>query len=378
MNPIVFLHRQLSYFMGTSANQSGFLFKSPSAPMFMHERAQIILRRTEVLAWVFMVLVPMWLAVDVLIFPSQVVISLVYGRLLVTLFLGAVLVFSVVMVERASWLTAYFFLICLVAIPEIFEIFAHSVFYHWQINNLHITATQSAAIFLYRQLPIVYISGLALFPLTLLESLPILLAMLVLVAITPTGTIDLLAFSAEHVAELWLVVVIGGSAALAGLLQFNLFWQRHRLADFDAETGLLTRQAALDLLKLFWNDQAKTKRYLGVGMMAMPQANTVAPNRRSDAERLSREVTYLEQHLLPGMQAVRWSSYFLGVIASGYSYQELLDLMTTLYGQSDSPSNPYGNRNIVVAERGIDHSISPANLLATVEKKLKRALMSRP
>ncbi|HEN46904.1 MAG TPA: hypothetical protein ENI75_00890 [Mizugakiibacter sp.] len=346
--------------------------------MFMHERAQIILRRTEVLAWVFMVLVPMWLAVDVLIFPSSVVISLVYGRLLVTLFLGAVLVFSVVMVERASWLTAYFFLICLVAIPEIFEIFAHSVFYHWQINNLHITATQSAAIFLYRQLPIVYISGLALFPLTLLESLPILLAMLVLVAISHTGTTDPLAFSAALVAELWLVVVIGGSAVLAGLLQFNLFWQRHRLADFDAETGLLTKQAALELIKLFWDDQAQAKRYIGVGMMAIPQASAAAPNRQSDSERLSREVTYLEQHLPPGMQAVRWSSHFLGVIATGYSYQELRDLMNTLYDQTDSPSNPYGGRNVIVAERAIDHSISPANLLSTAEKKLKRALRSRP
>ncbi len=374
MNPVVFLHRQLSYFMGTSEDQAGFLFKSPSAPMFMHERVQIMLRRTEVLAWVFMILVPMWLAVDVLIFPSSVVIPLVYGRLLVTLFLGAVLVFSVVMVERASWLTAYFFLICLVAIPEVFEIFAHAIFYNWQIGNPHITAMQSAAIFLYRQLPIIYISGLALFPLTLLESLPILLAMLVLVAITHTGTIDPLSFSANHVAELWLVVVIGGSAALAGLLQFNLFWQRHRLADFDAETGLMSRKAALELIKLFWNDQAKAKRYIGVGMMAIPQVSTAIPDRRSDSERLSREVTYLEQHLPPGMQAVRWSSHFLGIIATGYSYKELLDVMNTLYGQSDSASNPYGNRNVAVAERTIDHSISPANLLATAEKKLERVL----
>ncbi len=374
MNPVVFLHRQLAYFIGTSADQPVFLFKPSSAPMFVHERVQIILRRTEVLAWVFMILVPMWLAVDVLIFPSQVVISLVYGRLLVTLFLGAVLVFSVVMVERASWLTAYFFLICLVAIPEVFEVFAHSVFYNWQIVNPHITAMQSAAIFLYRQLPIIYISGLALFPLTLLESLPILLAMLILVAITHTGTIDPLVFNANYVAELWLVVVIGGSAVLAGLLQFNLFWQRHRLADFDGETGLMTRKAALDLLKLFWNDRTKTKHYLGVGMMAIPQTTIAARDGSSDTSWLSREVTYLQQHLPPGMQAVRWSNHFLGVIATGYSYQELLDLMNTLYGQSDASSKLYENRNVVVAERSIDHSISPANLLATAEKKLQRAL----
>ena len=374
MNPVVFLHRQLSYFIGTSEDQPGVLFKSSSAPMFMHERAQIILRRTEVLAWVFMILVPMWLAVDVLIFPSQVVISLIYGRLLVTLFLGAVLVFSVVMVKRASWLTAYFFLICLVAIPEVFEIFAHSVFYSWQIDNPHITAMQSAAIFLYRQLPIIYISGLALFPLTLLESLPILLAMLVLVAITHAGTIDPLAFSASHVAELWLVIVIGGSAVLAGLLQFNLFWQRHRLADFDAETGLMTRTAALDLLKLFWNDQAKANRYLGVGLMAIPKTTIAAQDTSLDTQWLSREVTYLEQHLPSDIQAVRWSSHFLGVIATGYSYQALREVMNTLYGPSDSSSNPYGNRNIVVAERSIDHSISPTNLLATAEKRLRQAL----
>jgi len=74
------------------------------------------------------------------------------------------------------------------------------------------------------------------------------------------------------------------------------------------------------------------------------------------------------------MQAVRWSRYFFGVIATGYNYKELLDVMNALYGQSDSPSNPYGNRNVVATERSIDPSISPANLLATAEKKLKRVL----
>ena len=169
MNPATFLHKQLSYFIGTDEERPIHLFRAPASPMFEHERARIVLRRMEVLTWIFMILVPMWILADIVIFPAEVVSRLVFGRLMATLGLGLLLLFSLVVMERATWRVSYLSVVVLMAIPALFELYAQPVFSAWQLGHAHLSETQSAAIFLYRQLPIIYISGLALFPMTLLE-----------------------------------------------------------------------------------------------------------------------------------------------------------------------------------------------------------------
>ena len=374
MSPATFLHKQLSYFIGTAEERPICLFRAPASTMFEHERARIVLRRMEVLTWIFMILVPMWILADIVIFPADIVSRLVFGRLMATLSLGLLLLFSLVVMERATWLVSYLSVVVLMAIPALFELYAQPVFSAWQLGHAHLTEAQTAAIFLYRQLPIIYISGLALFPMTLLESLPIALAITVIDAIVDMHGLNLRALHATHWAGLWVVFVTGGSAVLAAVLQFNLLWQNHRLADFDAETGLMKREAALELMKLLWNDKPVGDRCIGISLMALPPQPADVMDSPAAAKLLANEGEYLQQQLLPGMHGVRWSGRWLGVVSLGHAKPELAGLMNAIYGQTAAPAGTHGNRRIAVAERSADHGVGPHNLLSMAEQKLRQAL----
>ncbi|MBU6198911.1 MAG: hypothetical protein KGP08_04605 [Xanthomonadaceae bacterium] len=373
MNPAVFVHKQLSYFIGTDEKRPIHLFRAPVSPMFDHERARIILRRMEVLAWIFMLLVPLWILIDIRIFPAEVIRQLVFGRILATLCLGLLLLISLVVVERASWLVSYLSLLFLMAIPAVFELFAQPVFSAWLALGAHASETQAAAIFLYRQLPIIYISGLALFPLTLLESLPIAIAITVIDAVVDMAGFNLSALHAAHWAGLWVVFVTGGTAILAGVVQFNLFLQNHRLEDFDDDSGLMKRRAAQELLKLVWSDRSHKNECIGIGMMALPQPPGYAIDSQTESKWLANEAEFLRLHLLPGMYGVRWSSQCLGVVSMGHTRQEIEGMLNALYGKN-AASASHGNRTFAVAERTVDNSVGPHNLLSIAEQKLKRAL----
>ncbi len=373
MNPVTFLHKQLSYFIGTAEERPIHLFRAPASTMFKHERARIVLRRMEVLTWIFMILVPMWIFADIVIFPADVVSRLVFGRLIATLGLGLLLLFSLVVMERATWRVSYLSVVVLMAIPALFELYAQPVFSAWQLGHAHLTETQTAAILLYRQLPIIYISGLALFPMTLLESLPIALAITVIDAVVDMHGMNLRALHATHWAGLWVVFVTGGSAILAAVLQFNLLWQNHRLADFDAETGLMKRAAAVELLELLWNDKSTGDRCIGISLMALPPPANVMDGQAA-AQLLANEGEYLQQQLLPGMHGVRWSGGLLGVVSLGHAKPELAGLMTAIYGRTAAPAGAHGGRRIAVAERSADQGVGPHNLLSMAEQKLKQAL----
>ncbi len=320
MNPAAFLHRQLAYFVGTPVERRIHLFRtpSPSSPMFLHERARIILRRTEVLAWTFMLLVALWIAVDVMVFPPEIANALVLGRVIAVLGLGALLVLSLLLVQRARWLTSYLTLLGLLAVPALFALYAQPVFNHWVRNGGTFTPTQAAAISLYRQLPIIYIAGLALFPMTMFESVPLMALVLAMMVAADLGGSSGGAIRVDQWADLWVVLVTGGSAALAGVLQFNLLWQNHRLMDYDADTGLMKRQAALDLLQLYWHDRGRSARMLSVGVALLPGDTALSADASGrDRSAPGKLAAALHEPLPHGLQAVRWSERGIGLVGIG-------------------------------------------------------------
>jgi GGDEF domain-containing protein len=373
MNPAAFLHKQLSYFVGTTDGRRSFLFRppSPASPMFLHERAQIILRRTEVLAWTFMILVVLWILVDVLVFPPEMVDALIVGRVAAATCLGVLLIVSLALVRRATWLTSYLTLLGLVAIPSLFALYAQPSFDAWRHGGGTTSQLQLAAMSLYRQLPLIYISGLALFPMTLLESLPIALSIAAMALAADMGGAGLGAVRADQWAALWVLLVTGGAALLAGVLQFNLLWQSHRLQDYDAETGLMKRAAALDLLQLYWHERGHQTRPMTIGVIAAPvPVGSEAELRHGTGNGpLARMASRLQQPLPRGIQAVRWSNSRLGLLAIDADPATLEEVLGRVC--VEGKSNPEQQPGFAIAERLSDHSVSPLNLLNMAEQKLR-------
>jgi len=381
MNPATFLHRQLSYFIGAPDGRPSLLFRPPSrvSPMFLHERAQIILRRTEVLAWAFMILVVLWILVDALVFPPEMVDALIVGRVAAAACLGVLLIASLALVRRATWLTSYLTLLGLVAIPALFALYAQPNFDAWQQSGGVVSELQLAAISLYRKLPLIYISGLALFPMCLLESLPIALSIVAMALAVDMDGAGFGAIRAGQWAELWVLLVAGGAALLASVLQFNLLWHNHRLQDYDAETGLMKRDAALDLLQLYWHEHRHQTQPMAIGVISAPVPVGTETELRLDASNgpLARMAAWLRQPLPSGIQAVRWSNSRLGLVAIGSDPATLEGVLDRVCAQGKAASEQHAG--FAIAERLSDHSVSPLNLLHMAEQKLghRNALAGR-
>lgn len=374
MNPAAFLHRQLAYFVGTPADRRIHLFRTPtpSSPMFLHERARIILRRTEVLAWTFMVLVALWIAVDVMVFPPEIANALVLGRVTAVLGLGALLVLSLLLVQRARWLTSYLTLLGLLAVPALFALYAQPVFNHWVRDGGTFTPTQAAAISLYRQLPIIYIAGLALFPMTMFESVPLMALVLAMMVAADLGGSSGGAIRVDQWADLWVVLVTGGSAALAGVLQFNLLWQNHRLMDYDADTGMMKRQAGLDLLQLYWHDRGRSARMLAVGVIMLPR-DSAKTNDGADRDRsaLSELARALHEPLPRGLQAVRWSTHGLGLVGIDSDPATMTRVMDAWIARAQAHAAPGAPLRHAVRDRS-SAGVGPLTLLESAESAAQR------
>lgn len=360
MNPIAFMHRQLSYFIGMPEDRRILLFRTDrhASPTFAYERAQIMLRRTEVLAWVFMILVPLWILVDARVFPSEVVISLATGRVVASVLLGLLLIVSLVLVKRANGATAYLTLLCLLAVPALFGVYAQSIFTTWQLDHAPFSSVQVAAYSLYQFLPMIYIAGLALFPMTLSESAPIALALTAMVALMDMRGFDPGTLDASSMSVLWTLLVIGGSASLAGVLQLNLMWQNHALRILDDESGIMKRKAALEAMQKNWHGTSS------------PHPITVGMVERAgiDGGRVALDASNLQDKLEPGMWAVRWSEGCLGVLGIGRRSSEIEQLLFSL----DFKASDGASRRFSIADRLDDHGFSPLNLVQIAEKKLQR------
>lgn len=366
-----FLHRQLAYFIGSQDADRVLLFRFPrtSSAVFHHERAQIIMRRTEVLAWVFMILVDLWIIIDAKMFPPDVVNALIVGRLAASFGLGLLLVATLMLAEKATRLHSYLTLICLVAIPVLFHAYARSVFASSPHLGEMASTAQAAAILLYEQLPVIYIAGLALFPLTLLESAPIVLAITAAQAVSDMHGWRIDSLNASEWASLWVDLVIGGTAALAGLLQANTLWRLHRLADFDSETGLMTRGAALNWMQLNWHGREPTSKQIAVGVLAVPPSSQSVDRTTDEGGSVLRFAEWLRQHEQPNIQSVRWSGQCLGLVAIGHdgtTIQKILDGIPVSIAQGTGLQVA-----IRVVERSREHSPSPRMLVEAAERRLR-------
>ncbi len=366
-----FLHRQLAYFIGSQDADRVLLFRFPrtSSVVFHRERAQIIMRRTEVLAWVFMILVDLWIIIDAMMFPPDVVNALIIGRLAASCGLGLLLVTSLMLAERATRLHAYLTLIGLVAVPVLFHAYARSVFASApHVGDMASTA-EAAAILLYERLPVIYVAGLALFPLSLLESAPIVLAIAAAQAVSDMHGWRIDSLSASEWASLWVDLVIGGTAALAGLLQANMLWRTHRLADFDTETGLMTREAALNWMQLNWHARKAESKQIAVGVITVPVHSIKGEGTTDDHGPVLHLAEWLRQHERMNIQPVRWSQQCVGLVAIGHdgsTVQKILDSIPARVAQGDGL-----NRAVRVVERSREHSPSPRMLLETAERRLR-------
>lgn len=211
-------------------------------PLFSRYRARFILSRVQMTAAVFAVLTPLWMVVDFATFPLRTAVTLAGARILTSAAFGllAFLCRCSPSVGHAKVAVGL-----LLTIPTTFFIFSRLL-----LADVHFDALGRAMVAGYAFLPFVLLTGLALFPFvvmeTLLFSLPMLSAFMLSELLHSQGILP----GMKDMAVFWLLLLITIVSSMASLSQLQLMKGLFQQSSLDPLTHLLNRRSGEQFLQL--------------------------------------------------------------------------------------------------------------------------------
>lgn len=262
-------------------------------------RTSILATRVQVVAGLFAVLTPLWIIVDISIFPNDVWPSLVVARVLTTIAFVAI----VLAVKRADTMRkAYISLAMMFAVPTLFFLFTCQY-----LNQVPLEGLQAGVSSGYTFLPFVMLAGLSIFPLTIVESLvfaaPILLIQLGAYVMRwpmldwPTAA-----------ASLWLMMLITSVSTLAGISQLAFIIVLVRESMNDSLTGCFSRNSGEKLLEMQYIQASRSRTSLALAFVDLDFFKQINDKHGHDAgDRVLIEATKsLRSHQRTSDILVRW------------------------------------------------------------------------
>ncbi|MCW2235472.1 GGDEF domain-containing protein [Azospirillum canadense] len=210
-------------------------------PIIQRRRAILIHSRVRMVAAAFAVLTPLWVAIDVVIFPWPLWGWLAGLRFVASAAFGALALRYRVSDEISS---AWRGLALLLAVPTVFFLASHPM-----LNDGVIAGSAAAVAAGYAFLPFVMVAGLSVFPLTAVEG--ILFALPLLSAHMVAGVYGSLVFPfPSYLGALWLLLLIMAVAALAAMSQLHFMMALVDQASHDGLTGAFSRRIGEELLRV--------------------------------------------------------------------------------------------------------------------------------
>lgn len=219
-----------------------------------YRRARLIINRVRLFAFLFAVLTPLWAVVDYWVFAAPLWYYLAALRLLFSVCFLALLYLPV----QEQMRDAYRQMALLFTIPTLFYIASHSMLSGYQLNDL----SQAVATG-YAFLPFVLMAGLAIFPLTLKESMLVVSAIMtaqILAGYFNWSTLNWPSF----VGGSWLLLLIGAVVVMASMSQLAFMLVLVRQLMHDPLTGAYTRRSGKEIMRTCWYRSERQQEPLSV------------------------------------------------------------------------------------------------------------------
>lgn len=262
-------------------------------------RAAMVISRVRLVAALFAVLTPLWIAVDLFVFPWPLWGQLAMGRIAVSMAFGA-LALSYRSSTRMH--DAYVALGVMFAIPTLFFFFSHQLLADYHLAGL--AASVSAG---YAFLPFVMVAGLSVFPLTAVEGAlfasPVLLVEMV-TAWVNWDKIDPSAFFGTF----WLLMLIAVVATLSGMSQLGFMIALVRQAIRDPLTGCFSRLSGEELLEIQFIISLRSNSPLSVAFIDLDDFKQVndAHGHEAGDQVLTAAAEQVRASLRTGDMLARW------------------------------------------------------------------------
>ncbi|MBF0269302.1 MAG: GGDEF domain-containing protein [Alphaproteobacteria bacterium] len=220
------------------------LFAQGHSTYLTRHRVEAILLRTRMVAGAFSVLTLLWIALDAITLPWPE-----WGYLAVIRLIASVVFAFVALPPRREWnlAGALAVLALILSIPLSFFLAAQFVFQGVELTGLALINAR-----LYDALPFIVLAGLSVYPLVVSEGLLFALVVLGLAALGPVvaGRFDW----TRELTTLWVLAVILGIYAFAGMIQLHYMIALLKRASHDTLTGAFTRRSGMELLDSQFKD----------------------------------------------------------------------------------------------------------------------------
>lgn len=232
-------------------------------PHIRRHRAEVIGRRVQNIAAIFALLTPLWIAIDLAVFPWPL-----WG-VLAALRLASAGGFALLAFPRRtvnSLRLALLMLAAMLAIPPAFYWFAHPFFAHAELDT---TARLFAAG--YSLLPFIVVAGMSVFPLTVVEVLAGAIPVTALTIFANLGSLDL----EGMVRTLWLLALVAGIAVFSGVSQLHYMIALVNQAAHDVLTGAFTRRSGEEAIAQHFRIAARMGTSVAVGFVDLDNFKSI-------------------------------------------------------------------------------------------------------
>jgi diguanylate cyclase (GGDEF)-like protein len=346
-------------------------FPAKHSALLARRRADTIVSRVRMVAWLFAVLTPLWIIVDVMVFTWPVTIMLVIGRLVTTFSFGAL---AMSFRNSTRMVDAYRALAFMFSIPTLFFIYSHPLLSHFDMAGP--AAAISAG---YAFLPFVMIAGLSVFPLTAAESAVFATPVLAAEALVALMQLDMLSWS-SHLGAFWLLFLIATVAGLAGMSQLSFMTLLVRQASHDGLTGCFARASGEELLDIQFHIAARSGAYLSIVFIDLDNFKKINDKFGHDAgdRILATAAEMLRANLRTGDILLRWGGEEFVIILPNTSGITAATAVARLRerGLGMRPEGEPVTASFGIAERTADMTTDWRQLIEIADQRMYQAKLA--
>lgn len=337
------------------------------SPHVRRHRHAVILQRVQLISLAFVVFTLAWIVVDALVFPREIWVVLALVRI------AAAAVFALLARPRAvtsETQSAHLRLGAMLLVPPAFYIISLPLF-----SGVALDPVAQVFANLYGLLPFTVVAGLSVFPLTALE---VSLFAVPVFGLTAYGAANMQSFTWDaYLSTLWLLLLVIGTAMLAGMTQLNYMITLVNRATKDALTGAFTRRSGeetVDLLFRVSSSQDTPLSVIFVDLDHFKSINDSYGHEEGDAALRMASQT-LKDNLRRGDMLVRWGGEeFLVVMANtdcNGAHRVVERLLRSGLGQR--PDGKSLTASMGVAERLDDKIDDWVHLVELADKRMYEA-----
>lgn len=336
--------------------------------LLRQRRATMIVNRVRFFAMLFTLLTPLWGVIDIIVFSPSLWVKLAILRLMTTAAFAALLIFYR---PNGSLFDAYRAIAILFLIPTLFYIASHSLLSNYELTNLSAAVASG-----YAFLPFLLMAGLAIFPLSFVESLS--LAGTLLMAQGLAGYLNWSTLNWPSFAGgFWLLILIAGVTTLASASQLAFMITLVRQAIHDPLTGILSRGSGKEIINMQWAGAKRNNQPLALAFIDLDHFKQVNDNFGHEAgdNTLRQFSAELSKNLRDSDSLLRWGGEEFLIVMPMTTIEQAAHAMQRMQkaGFGTRPDGVPLTASIGLAERIKDNLQDPEQLLALADNRMYQA-----